>query len=263
MLRNSLWWMKFGSVNPLEENSPPSTQPKMQGSRKQKKNRWSLVKPKVGTSKSMSTGAIYRKRCDVSTDQNRHHKILARLDMLARFLLGNDAQTNAFCAHLNMLKAIPSQAELQPKDMLIPDMRAYCCFRNIPIPEMFTFHPINSKVVLLHWRLLIHLIQQIQNQEEYEEVQQGPPVAIDSHCHLDRMVRGKVKKLEGASNYGRGSSAANNTYQETRCSCGRGWLRPNDTIFRVDKPTPTDGTHILLLLKPSQLLVLHFRTRDP
>ena len=120
--------------------------------------------------------------------------------MLARFVLGSEAQTNALCAHLNTLKAIPSQAALQPTDMLIADMRAYCRFRNILIPETFSFHPIYSEAVLLHLRPLIHLVQllteekyqQFRNQEENEEVQQGPPVAIDSHCHLDRMVREKV-----------------------------------------------------------------------
>ena len=84
-------------------------------------------------------------------------------------------------------------------------MRAYCRFRNIPIPETFLFYPLNSEAVLLHWRPLIHLVQlltgeqyqQFRNQEEYEEIQQGLPIAINSHCHLDRMERGKVMDPAG------------------------------------------------------------------
>ena len=90
---------------------------------------------------------VYRRHLpdcfELSTDEHRHRKINTRLDMLARFVLGSDAQTSALCAHLNTLKAIPAQAALHPTDMLIPDMRAYCRFRNIPIPETFSFHPIN------------------------------------------------------------------------------------------------------------------------
>ena len=193
---------EVGSEDPMEENDSPSTQPKMRGSRKQK----CPLKSCEARSRGIKAH-VYRRHLpdcfELSTDEHRHRKINTRLDMLARFVLGSDAQTSALCAHLNTLKAIPAQAALHPTDMLIPDMRAYCRFRNIPIPETFSFHPINSEAVLLHWRPLIHLVQllteeqyqQFRNQdenEENEEVQQGPPVAIDSHCHLDRMVRGKV-----------------------------------------------------------------------
>ena len=174
----------------------------MRGSRKQK----CLLKSCEAQSQRIKAH-IYRRHLpdcfELSTDDHRHRKIRTRLNMLARFVLGSEAQTIYICAHLNALKAIPAQATLHPTDMLIPDMRAYCHFRNIPIPVTFSFHPINSEAVFLHWRPLIHLVQllteeqyqQFRNQdenEENEEVQQGPPVTIDSHCHLDRMVRGKV-----------------------------------------------------------------------
>ena len=91
----------------MEENNSPSTQPKMQGSRKQK----CPLKSCEAQSRRIKAH-VYRRDLpdcfDLSTDIATIRSTQDS-NMLARFVLGSDAQTSALCAHLNTLKAIPAQ----------------------------------------------------------------------------------------------------------------------------------------------------------
>ncbi|XP_033759474.1 uncharacterized protein LOC117341720 [Pecten maximus] len=84
-------------------------------------------------------------------------------------------------------------------------MRAFCGYLSVPCPDNFTWEPVNSVAVLLHWKVLLLIAaRNPATEREYwrtsfpaaEEVGTRTPRAFDAHFHLDHTLKAMGLRLD-------------------------------------------------------------------